>query len=105
MPQKTVLFLLFLFSTAACRQKNEEKRLAISYPKIPALGIQLDTSFSPAVPVPFDTLYTLDTLWQQNWLQQQIQLSQQQLSVAPSLPTWRVTDRLDGFPQQIGKDF
>lgn len=105
MPQKTILFLFILCLAAACRQKNGEEHPIILYPELPTLSTRLDTSFSPPVAVPYDTLYQLDALWQQNWLDQQIRLSQQRLPVDPSLPTVRKPDRLDRFPQQTGETY
>ena len=57
MPQKTILFLFILFLAAACRQKNGEEHPIILYPELPTLSTRLDTSFSPPVAVPYDTLY------------------------------------------------
>lgn len=105
MPQKICFFLFFVLFSVACRQKNVEEPIPLSYPPAPLASTAMDSTYAPPIPVPFDGLYAMDSLQKREWLTHQIQISDSLLLPSPFFySNWR-SDRLAGFPQQIGHDF
>lgn len=84
---------------------DKEKKKAPAYPAAPAPKEALDTNFNPAISVPMDSVLGLDSTLQNQWLEQQLELSLSFLTTSGNFnKNWK-PNRLTGFPQQIDEEY